>query len=156
MFGRSSNNSRIGSRVRLRSEGTLTVACAAAIPLAVMGLAVFVDYAKVSYFRIGVQHAADAASVAAAEAVARQPGADLSDGVADQVADVVFLTHAPRGAGSPNVTVKSSPVAVTATVGYTGLAPSNFGSAFGYDAVSAVASAISPARLADFRPTVAR
>jgi hypothetical protein len=56
----------------------------------------------------------------------------------------------------PNVAVKSSAAAVTATVGYTGLAPSNFGSVLGYGAVSADASSTSLARVADFRPTVTR
>ena len=101
--------------------------------------------------------AADAASLAAAEAVARQPDiANGSDALAGQVADVVFLGQAPRGAGTPNVAVKSSAAAVTATVGYAGLAPSNFGSVLGYDAVSADASSTSLARVADSRPTVAR
>ena len=56
------------------------------------------------------------------------------------MADVVFLDHAPRGAGTPTVALKSTVAAVTATVGYAGLAPSNFGSVLGYDAVSADAS----------------
>jgi hypothetical protein len=72
------------------------------------------------------------------------------------VADVVFLDHAPRGAGTPTVALKSTAAAVTATVGYAGLAPSNFGAVLGYDAVSADASATSLARVADFRPTVTR
>jgi uncharacterized membrane protein len=157
MFARGSLAPRF-RRLRdgLRSEGAGVVACASAMPLAVLTLAVSADYAKVSHFRSGVQHAADAASVATAEAVARQPGAQVSDVLAGQVADVVFMTQAPRGAGSPNVAVKSSAVAVTANVGYAGLAPSNFGSAFGYDAVSADASSTSPARVADFRSPVAR
>jgi uncharacterized membrane protein len=145
---------RLGSR--LRSEGAGVVACASAMPLVVLALAVSADYAKVSHFRSGVQHAADAASVAVAEAVARQPDANVSGVFAGEVGDVVFMDHAPRGAGTPNVAVKSSPAAVTATVGYAGLAPSNFGSAFGYDAVNADASAISPARLADLRSPGAR
>jgi Flp pilus assembly protein TadG len=139
-----------------RSEGSAVVACAAAMPLVVLALAVTADYAKVSHFRSGVQHAADAASVAVAEAVARQPDPNDSKALAGQVADVVFMDHAPHGAGTPNVDVKSSAAAVTATVGYAGFAPSNFGSAFGYDAVSADASSISPARVADFRSPGAR
>ena len=98
-----------------------------------------------------------AASVAAAEVVARQPDiAADNDVLAGQVADVVFQGHAPRGAGTPTVAVKSSAAAVTATVGYEGLAPSNFGSVLGYDAVSADASSTSLARVADFRPTLTR
>jgi Flp pilus assembly protein TadG len=157
MFGRGSvagKHSRL--RDRLRSEGAGVVACASVMPLAVLALAVSADYAKVSHFRSGVQRAADAASLAAAEAVARQPDAGDSDALAGHVADVVFTSQAPHGAGTPSVAVKNNAVAVTATVGYAGLAPSNFGSAFGYDAVSADASSISPARLADFRSTGAR
>jgi hypothetical protein len=45
---------------------------------------------------------------------------------------------------------------VAATVGYAGLAPSNFGSAFGYDEVSVDASSTSLARVADYRSTVSR
>jgi Flp pilus assembly protein TadG len=138
-----------------RSEGDATVACAAALPLLILAVAVGADYAKVSHFRSRVQVAADAASVAAAEAIARQAGAD-SDALAGQIADSVFLGQAPHGAGTPTVDVKSHAAAVTATVGYAGLAPSNFGSAFGYDSVSADASSTSPARVADFRLTVAR
>jgi uncharacterized membrane protein len=135
-------------------RGAGAVAFAAALPLAVLALAVTADYAKVSHFRGRVQQATDAASVAAAEAVARQP--DINDVLAGQVGDVVFLDHAPRGAGTPTVALKSTATAVTATVGYAGLAPSNFGAVLGYDAVSADASSTSLARVADFRPTVTR
>jgi Flp pilus assembly protein TadG len=155
MFGRVSAGgfSRLFSR--RRSEGAGPVAFAAGMPLAVLALAITADYAKVSHFRGRVQQATDAASVAAAEAVARQP--DITDDVlASQVADVVFLDHAPRGAGTPTVALKSTTTAVTATVGYAGLAPSNFGAVLGYDAVSADASSTSLARVADFRPTVTR
>jgi uncharacterized membrane protein len=142
---------------RRNSEGDGLVACAAAMPLAVLALAVTADYAKVSHFRDQVQQATDAASVAAAEAVARQPDVtNNNDVLAGQVADVVFLDHAPRGAGTPTVALKSTAAAVTATVGYAGLAPSNFGSVLGYDAVSADASSTSLARVADFRPTITR
>ena len=155
MFRRAERFSRLLGR--RGSEGGAMVACAAAMPLVVLALAVAADYGKVSHFRSSVQKAADAASVATAEAVARQPDIALdNDALAGQVAGVVFLDHAPRGAGMPNVAVKSSAAAVTATVGYTGLAPSNFGSVFGYDAVSADASSTSLARVADFRPTVTR
>ena len=75
MFGQAS--SLAGSAFRPAAiRRRRIVACAAAIPLAVLALAVSADYAKVSHFGVGVQHAADAASVAAAEAVARQPDAD--------------------------------------------------------------------------------
>jgi Flp pilus assembly protein TadG len=157
MFGRVSADGFSRLLARHSSKGGGLVACAAAMPLAVLALAVTADYAKVSHFRDRVQRATDAASVAAAEAVARQPDiAADNDVLAGQVADVVFLDHAPRGAGTPTVALKSSAAAVTATVGYAGLAPSNFGSVLGYDAVSADASSTSLARVADFRPTVTR
>jgi uncharacterized membrane protein len=155
MFGRAKRLSRVlGGQ---RSEGGATVACAVAMPLMVLALALGMDYAKVSYFRSRVQVAADAASAATAEAIACR--ADISGGsdvLAGQIADSVFLGQAPHGAGTPTVDVKSHAAAVTATVGYAGLAPSNFGSAFGYDSVSADASSTSLARVADFRSTVAR
>ena len=155
MFGRAERFSRLLGRGGC--EGGATVACAAAMPLVVLALAVGADYAKVSHFRSRVQLAADAASVAVAEAIAREPDiADNGEDLAGQVAGVVFTGHAPRGAGMPTVDVKSRAAAVTATVGYVGVAPSNFGSAFGYDAVSVDASSTSLTRVADFRPTVAR
>jgi uncharacterized membrane protein len=142
---------------RRTSEGTTTVACAVAMPLIVLIFAVGADYAKVAHFRSGVQHAANVASSATAEAVARQRDvANDSDALADEVADSVFLGQAPRGAGTPTVAVKSAATAVTANVGYAGLAPSNFGSAFGYDEVSVDASFTSLARLADYRSPVSR
>ena len=155
MFGRLSAGGFSRMFSRTHSEGAGVVACAAAAPLAMLALALTADYAKVSHFRGRVQQATDAASVAAAEAVARQPDiTNANDVLAGQVADVVFLDHAPRGAGTPTVALKSTAAAVTATVGYAGLAPSNFGAVLGYDAVSADASSTSLARLADFRPTV--
>jgi Flp pilus assembly protein TadG len=158
MFGRVSAAQRF-SRLfsRRRSEGAGVVACAAAAPLAVLALAITADYAKVSHFRSRVQLAADAASVATAEAIARQADAAFdSDAFAAQIADSVFLRHAPSGAGTPTVAVKSRVAAVTATVGYAGVAPSNFGSALGYDRVSVDASSTSLARVADLRSTLAR
>jgi hypothetical protein len=142
---------------RLRSEGAGVIACASAMPLAVLLLAVASDYAQVSQFRSGVQVAADAASMVTADAIAR--GLDAGndgDAFAAQIAGSVFMDRAPRGAGTPTVALKSRAAAVTANVGYAGVAPSNFGSALGYDAVSADASSTSPARVADFRATVAR
>ena len=69
MFGRVSAGrfSRMFSRPH--SEGAGAVAFAAALPLAVLALAVTADYAKVSHFRGRVQQATEAASVAAAEAL---------------------------------------------------------------------------------------
>jgi Flp pilus assembly protein TadG len=156
-FGRMSIGRSLRLLSRPHAEGAGVVAFAAAMPLAVLALAVTADYAKVSHFRGRVQQATDAASVAAAEAVAQQPDIASDNNVlAGRVADLVFLDHAPSGAGTPTVAVKSGAAAVTATVGYAGLAPSNFGAVFGYDAVSADASATSLARVAEFRPTVAR
>jgi hypothetical protein len=113
----------------------------------------------VSRFRSHVQLAADAASLAAAEAIARHPdpaGGTNVDDRASQVADAVFVSRAPRGAaGTPAVAVRSSGGAVTAIVGYAGLAPSNFGSALGYDAISVDASATLLTRVADSRSTSA-
>jgi Flp pilus assembly protein TadG len=155
MFGRVSAGGFSRMFRRLHSEGGGMVACAAAMPLAVLALAVTSDYAKVSHFRGRVQQAT--ASVAAAEAVARQQDiTNDNDVLAGQVADVVFLDHAPRGAGTPTVALKSTGATVTATVGYAGFAPSNFGAVLGYDAVSADASSTSLARVADLRPTVTR
>jgi Flp pilus assembly protein TadG len=155
MFGRAERFSRL---LRHHSSGGGGLfACAAAAPLAVLALAVGADYAGVSHFRSRVQLAADAASVAAADAIARQPDvANEGDTLAGQVADIVFTGDAPRGAGTPTVAVKGDAAAVTATVGYAGVAPSNFGSALGYDTVSADASSTSLTRVADFRSTVAR
>jgi Flp pilus assembly protein TadG len=155
MFRRAERLSRL--LVRRNSEGGATVACAVAMPLMVLALAVGADYAKVAHFKSRVQVAADAASVATAETVSRQRDiANDSDALADQVADFVFIGQAPLGAGTPTVAVKSAATAVTANVGYAGLAPSNFGSAFGYDEFSVDASSTSLGRVADTRSTVSR
>ncbi len=157
MFGQSATRRFSRFSGRTRSEGAGLVACASAAPLAILALAVAVDYAKVSHFRSRVQFAAGSASVAAAEAIARQPGiANGGDIIAGRVAESVFKDRAPHGAGAPTVAVTSRAAAVTATVGYAGVAPSNFGSALGYDSVSADASSISLARVANSRLTVAR
>jgi uncharacterized membrane protein len=154
MFTRAERFSRLLGR---RYEGGATVACAVAAPLLVLAVSVGADYAKVSHFRSRIQVAADVASVATAETVARQRDiANDSDALADQVADFVFVGQAPRGAGMPTVAVKSAPTAVTAAVGYAGLAPSNFGSALGYDEVRVGASSTSFPRVADYRSTVSR
>ena len=73
MFGRASAarfSRLLGRRI---PKAAATVACAAAMPLLCWLLRWRADYAKVSHFRSRVQLAADAASVATAEAVARQP-----------------------------------------------------------------------------------
>jgi uncharacterized membrane protein len=140
---------------RPRSEVDATVACAAAMPLVVLAFAVAADYANVSRFRTHMKLAADAASLAAAEVIARQP--DGADDLASQVAAGVFVRDAPRGAtGAPTVAMKNHASVVTATVGYAGVAPSNFGSALGYDAVMVDASTTSFAPIADSRSTAAR
>ena len=160
-FGRASAG-RFWRRLgRPRPEGGGgTVACAAVMPLALLALAVASDFASVSRFKTRVQLAADAASLAAAEAIARGPGRvakpDVDD-LASHVAAAVFARRAPRGAaGAPTVAVRSRAAVVTATVGYAGQAPSNFGAALGYDAISVGASASSLTRLADSRSAAAR
>ena len=150
-FGRTSIRQRLRPLSRSYSHGDGAVAFAAAMPLCILALAVTADYAKVSHFKGRVQQRGRCgfrrrrrSGRAAAGHRQRQ------DVLAGQVADVVFLGHAPRGAGTPTVAVKSGASAVTATVGYAGLAPSNFGAVFGYDAVSADASSTSLARVAEF------
>ena len=159
-FGTASAAGRFSQIRRPRRESGAAVACAAALPLVLLALAVGADYASVSRFRTRVQLAADAASFAAAEAIARRPdraGESDVDDIAAQVAAAVFAGRAPRGAGgTPTVAAKSRAAAVMATVSYAGVAPSNFGSALGYDAISVNASAISLARIADSRLTAAR
>jgi uncharacterized membrane protein len=141
-----------------REGGGVAVACAAAAPLVLLALVVGADYASVSRFRTRVQLAANAASLAAAEAIARHPGASGGvDALAAHVAEAVFASRAPCGAaGAPTVAAKSRTAVAIATVAYAGVAPSNFGAALGYDAISVSASAISLVRLADSRLTVAR
>jgi Flp pilus assembly protein TadG len=155
MFGRADRFSRLLGR--RGAEGGATVACAAAAPLVVLAFAVAADYAKVCHFRSRAQLAADAASVAAAEAIARRPDStNDSNDLARQIAASIFAGSAPRGTGTPTVDVRSHGVSVTVTVGYAGVAPSNFGSAFDYDAVSVDASSTSLLRIAEFRSTFAR
>jgi Flp pilus assembly protein TadG len=147
---------RRGARTR---GGAAAVACAAAMPLIALAVAVAADYAGVSQFRHRVQLAADAASLAATGAVARHPygavGSD-ADQLAERVADGVFALNAPRGAeGAPTVETSSRAPLVTTIVGYQGVAPSNFGAALGYGAVSVNASATSHAQIADSRRAAA-
>lgn len=164
MSGRASAVSRFSRRFGCphREGGGAVVACAAAAPLVLLALAIGADYASVSRFRTRVQLAAEAASLAAAEAAARDAGraggggGDI-DAFAARVAAAAFTSRAPRGAtGGPTVATKSRAAVVTASVAYAGVAPSNFGAALGYDAISVNASAISPARLADSGSTAAR
>jgi uncharacterized membrane protein len=159
-FGTASLSSRFWRIRRTRREGGGAVACAAAVPLVVLALAVAADYASVLRFRTRVQLAADAASLAAAAAIVRNPdhaGGSDGDNFANRVGATVFVSRAPRGAaGTPTVAAKSRAAVVTAIVGYAGVAPSNFGSALGYDAVSVNASATSLNRVADSRLTAER
>ena len=115
-----------------------------------LAVAVAADHAHVSRFRTQVQLAAGAASLAAAGAIARHP--EISgDSVGARVASAVFARNAPRGAsGTLSVAAISTDAVVTATVGYDGVAPSNFGSALGYGAFRVSVSATSRALVADF------
>ena len=134
-------------------SGGGSVALASAAPLIALALAIAADHARVSRFRAQVQLAADAASLAAAGAIARHPDSS-GDGVANRVAAAVFARNAPSGAiGTPTVAATSRAAVVTATVGYDGVAPSNFGSALGYGAFQVSASATSHALVADSQTT---
>jgi Flp pilus assembly protein TadG len=150
MFKGESAGNGILRLFRRRSEGAGTVSCAVAAPLLVLAFAVGTDYANVSRFRSHVKLAVDAASVAAAEVTAQEPGRTVE--LASQVGAAVFLRDAPRAAGTPTIGVKGRAPVATATVGYDGVAPSNFGSALGYDAVKVDASATSFTPIADSRP----
>jgi len=136
---------------RQSAEGAATVAWASAAPLIVLALAVAADRVQVLRFRAEVQLAAEAASLASAEAVARHPHGDV-EGVATRIAATIFARNAPRGAaGAPTVAATSRGPMATATVAYDGVAPSNFGSALGYGAFRISASATSPALVAESR-----
>jgi uncharacterized membrane protein len=145
-------------RRRRRGEGGgALVACASAMPLIVLAVAVAADYASVARFTARVQLAADAASLAATRAVLRHPdGTGGVDELAEQIAAGAFALNAPRGAGgTPTVETRSRASAVTTAIGYQGVAPSNFGSALGYRAFSVHATATSLGVVADSRTTSA-
>ncbi|HXE25406.1 MAG TPA: pilus assembly protein TadG-related protein, partial [Roseiarcus sp.] len=93
MSGRTSAVSRFSRPFRCphREGGGAAVACAAAAPLLLLALAVSADYASVSRFRTRVQLAADAASLAAAEAIARGSSGAV-DALAAHVAEAVFTS----------------------------------------------------------------
>jgi Flp pilus assembly protein TadG len=138
---------RVASRAH--AEGGSAIACATAAPLIALALAVTADRAQVSRFRTQVQLAADAASLAAAGAIARHPNGAGGD-AARVAAAAVFAHNAPRGAvGTPRVAARTNAAMATATVGYDGVAPSNFGSVLGYGAISVTASSTPLALLAD-------
>ena len=132
---------------RARGEGgAAAVACASAMPLIVLAVAVAADYVNVARFTTRVQLAADAAAAAVSGTIARNPNVDGRDvdEIAERIAAFVFARNAPRGAGgTPTVATTSRASVVTTTVGYQGVAPSNFGSALGYGAISVKASATS-------------
>ncbi len=135
------------------SEGGSAVAFAAAAPLMVLAVAVAADHAHVSRFRTQVQLAAGAASFAAAGAIARHPESG-GESLGARAAGIAFARNAPRGAsGKLSVAATSTAAVVTATVGYDGIAPSNFGSALGYAAFHVSASATSQALVADSQTT---
>ena len=137
------------------SCGGSAVACASAAPLVVLALAVAADCAHVSRFKTQVQLAADAASLAAAIAIARHPAA-AGEGLAAAAAAAVFARNAPPGAaGTPRVAATSADAAATAQVGYDGVAPSNFGSTLGYGAFSVSVSATSLALVANSQASAA-
>jgi Flp pilus assembly protein TadG len=146
-------------RRRARGEGgAAAVACASAMPLIVLAVAVAADYVNVARFTTRVQLAASAAAATASETIARNPNVDGRDvdQLAERIAAFVFARKAPRGAaGAPTVATTSRASLVTTTVGYQGTAPSNFGSALGYGAISVMASATSLALVADSRATPA-
>jgi Flp pilus assembly protein TadG len=133
----------------LNSGGEGAIAFAAAAPLLVLAVAVAADHAQVSRFRTQVQLAAEAASIAASEAIARRPD---SAGDGARIAAAVFVRNAPRGAmGTPSVAATTRGAVVTATVAYDGVAPSSFGSALGYGAFRVNATATSHALVADLQ-----
>jgi Flp pilus assembly protein TadG len=138
--------------------GVAAVACASTMPLIVLGLAVAADYVNVARFTTRVQRAADAAAVAVSGTIARNPNVDERDvdELAERIGAFVFARKAPRGAGgAPTVATTSRASVVTTTIGYQGVAPSNFGSALGYGAISVTASATSLGLVADSRATSA-
>ncbi len=141
-------------RRRARGEGGASaIVCASAMPLIVLAVAVAADYANVTRFRTRVQLAADAAAAAVSRTIARNPKVDGGDVdvLAERIAAFVFARNAPRDAGAPTVATTSRGSVVTTTVGYQGVAPSNFGSALGYGAISVKASATSLGLVADSR-----
>src|SRR5271165_445989 len=142
-------------RRRARGEGgAAAVACASAVPLIVLAVAVAADYVNVARFTTRVQLAAEAAAAAVSGTIARNPnvgGRDV-DELVERIAASVFARKAPRDAGgAPTVATTSRASVVTTTVGYQGVAPSNFGSALGYGAISVNASATSLGLVADSR-----
>ena len=102
------------------------------MPLIVFAVAIAIDYASVARFTNCVQLAADAAAAAVSTTIARNPNVDGHDvdQVAERIAAFVFARKAPPAcAGPPTVATTGRASIVTTTVGYQGVAPSNFGSA---------------------------
>jgi hypothetical protein len=128
------------------------------MPLIVLAVAVAADYANVARFTTRVQHAAAAAAAAVSGTIARNPNVDRRDvdQIAERIGAFVFARTAPRGAsGAPTVAATSRASGVTTTVDYQGVAPSNFGSALGYGAISVKAASTSLGRVADSQATPA-
>jgi Flp pilus assembly protein TadG len=128
------------------------------MPLIVLAVAVAADYANVTRFTTRLQLAADAVAAAVSRTIARNPNVDGRDAdqIAERIAAFVFARKAPPGAGgTPTVATTSRAFVVTTTVGYQGTAPSNFGSALGYGAISVMASATSLGLVADSQATPA-
>lgn len=135
----------IGARIRgSEPDGGSVVACAAVMPLLMLALAVGADYWSVSRFKMRVQLAAEAASIAAAEAIsAHVNGSDADDAsaLAKLAAAQAFAREAPREAiGAPTVAAGKG----GSIVGYAGFAPSSFGAILGYSAINVSASIASP------------
>jgi len=133
-----------------RNEGGASaVMFALSLPVVLLAIAVAIDYSNASRFKTRVQAAADAASLAATEAIAQNPNGANGKTVeqyAQQVANGFFAANAPPGAsGTPTVTASSYNSTVTTTVAYQGTAPSNFGALLGYSGMTADASATAQA-----------
>jgi Flp pilus assembly protein TadG len=119
----------------------------------VLGFAIAVDYSNALRFKARVKAAADVASIAACEAIAKNPRGEAGlavDELARRVAAAIFAVNAPSGAaGAPTVAVGGSASAVTTLVRYEGVAPSNFGDALGYGGLSVSVSTTSPFLIGD-------
>ena len=121
------------------------------LPVVLLAIAVAIDYTNASRFKTRIQAAADAASLAATEAVAQNPNAanlslDQVTQIAQPIADAFFTANAPPGAsGQPTVTPSYYNSTVTVEVGYQGTAPSNFGALLGYSGFTANTSSTAQA-----------
>ena len=130
------------------AEGGGAVACAAAAPLIVLALAVAADHAHVGALP-------DPGSACGGGRLARRSGGDGAPagrrrrrrpGSPPPFSPATPLSGAT---GKPSVAATNRAAMVTATVAYDGVAPSNFGSVFGYGAFHVSASATSHALVAN-------